>query len=288
MPGSPPRPPPGADRPLSAYNLKRVVLAPRIWRGRRQAITEPERARDFRELYRYAPAAGEIMAHKAMDPHLLHRADISASSTIWDVGAARGDGAADLRSLSGGTVHAFEPHPGSFAHIEARFADDDHVTPHAYGLAGGDAMATLELAGPGSSLHGDKRGDFPTAEVALRDVATVFAELGDERVDLTKINIEGGEYDLLDRMFETGLVPKVRYFLIQFHEWYPWAHVRRRRIRRRLAKTHDEVWCYPWIWELWCAKDDPHPPPPPMSPEMKEAILAEMRARQARQAARPD
>ena len=194
---------------------------------------------------------------------------------------ARGDGAADLRSLSGGTIHAFEPHPGSYAHIDERFDGDDQVRPHAYGLGASDATAVLELAGPGSSLHGGRRGDFATAEVAIRDVADVFAELGDDRVDFVKINIEGGEFDLLDRMLETGLTTRIRYLLIQFHEWHTRAHLRRRQIRRALSASHDEVWCYPWIWELWCAKDDPHPPPPLVTPELREAVLAEMRARRA-------
>lgn len=281
MSGSSPPAAPGTDRPLSAYNLKRVVVAPRIWRGRRRAHDEPESARSFLELYRYSPAAVEIMALKAIDPHLLHRAALDGTSTIWDVGAAKGDGAADLRLLSGGTVHAFEPHPGSFAHIEARFADDDHVVPHPYGLGGADATATLELAGPGSSFHGGQRGDYETAEVAIRDLDAVVTELGGGPLDLVKINIEGGEYDLLDRMLEVGLATDVRYFLIQFHEWHPWAHLRRRRIRRALSGTHDEVWCYPWIWELWCARDAPHPPAPPLTPDLREAILAEVRARRA-------
>lgn len=269
------------DRPLSAYNLKRFALAPRIWRGRRRAAGESDRARSFLEQHRYSPAAAEIMALKAIDPHLIHRVELDGSSIVWDVGAARGDGAADLRALSSGTIHAFEPHPGSYEHIDLRFAGDDGVRPHPYGLGDHDAAAVLELAGPGSSLHGGLRGGFATAEVAIRDVADVFAELGDDRVDLVKINIEGGEYDLLDRMMETGLVGHVRYLLIQFHEWHPRAHRRRRQIRRGLSASHTEVWCYPWIWELWCANDAPHPPPLPVTPELEEAVLAEMRARRA-------
>ena len=85
--GSQPPAAPGMDRPLSAYNLKRVVLAPRIWRGRRRAVGETEQARSFLEQNRYSPAASEIMALKAIDPHLLHRADLDETCTVWDVGA---------------------------------------------------------------------------------------------------------------------------------------------------------------------------------------------------------
>lgn len=281
MSGTPAPSAPGTDRPLSPYNLKRIIFAPRVWRGRRRARDEVPSAQAFLEQHRYAPAAYEIMASKAIDPHLLHRADIGADSVVWEVGAARGDGVADLRELSGGIVHAFEPHPGSIAHLEERFAGDDRVHVQPYALGRSDGTDVLELAGPGSSATGDRRGDFPTAEISFRDVVAVFDELGTARVDLMEINIEGGEYDLLEGLLAAGLTPKVRYFLIQFHEWHPRSHSRRRRILRALAATHEEVWCYPWIWELWCLRDDPHPAPPELTPELQAAVIAEVRARQA-------
>jgi hypothetical protein len=66
-----------------------------------------------------------------------------------------------------------------------------------------------------------------------------------------KINIEGGEYELLSRMAETGLMPKVDTYLIQFHEWMRGSHSMRREIRRELAKTHRPTWDYRFIWERW-------------------------------------
>jgi len=39
--------------------------------------------------------------------------------------------------------------------------------------------------------------------------------------------------------------------MVQFHEWHPKAYRRRWAIRKVLRRSHREVWCYPWIWELW-------------------------------------
>ena len=64
------------------------------------------------------------------------------------------------------------------------------------------------------------------------------------------------EYDVLDRMLDTGWARRTRLLSVQFHEWHPHAHRRRRQIRRRLSATHDEVWCYPWVWELWRRRPD--------------------------------
>ena len=40
-----------------------------------------------------------------------------------------------------------------------------------------------------------------------------------------------------ERMVESGLVERTRYLVIQFHEWYPRAHLRRWRLRRALRRT---------------------------------------------------
>ena len=109
----------------------------------------------------------------------------------------------------------------------------------------------------------DGSSDRPadTVDVEIRDVARALAELGRDRIDYVKINIEGAEYELLDHLAAAGVLPRVRYLLIQFHEWIDGAYRRRRAIRRKLRRTHYEVWNYKWVYELWCSKDDPHPVP---------------------------
>jgi hypothetical protein len=81
-------------------------------------------------------------------------------------------------------------------------------------------------------------------------------------------------------MAEADLIPRVRYFLIQFHEWYGNANVRRWRIRRQLRASHTEVWNYPWMFELWCAKDEPHPQLE-LTRDQRKQIVAELRAEAA-------
>jgi hypothetical protein len=69
-----------------------------------------------------------------------------------------------------------------------------------------------------------------------------------------KINIEGAEYDLLERLDAASWLHRIGALSIQFHEWHPQAHRRRRRIRQMLRRTHDQVWCYGWVWELWAMR----------------------------------
>jgi hypothetical protein len=80
-----------------------------------------------------------------------------------------------------------------------------------------------------------------------------------DHIDLMKINIEGGEYELLEHMIEKDLIGMVDQFIIQFHNKDLGLNIykakeRRDEIRKALSKTHKEVWCEPFIWEKWVKK----------------------------------
>jgi FkbM family methyltransferase len=270
------------------YEAKRLLRRPQIWYGRYRHRHDSESDRRWFEHNGYRKDALEVAGAKAVDPSYFHRADLDASSTVVDVGAFQGEGSEDLFELYGCRIYSFEPCPTFFRDLEARFADNPRVTTVPVGLGAGDALLPMQVMGPGSTVHGEADADVATVDVPIRDVAAALDELGLERVDLMEINIEGAEYDLLERLVETGWIDRVRYLLIQFHEWYPHAHRRRRRIRRRLRATHDEVWNHPWIFELWCHRGLPHPPPPTYSDEELERIRAELRAQAAARAAQQD
>jgi hypothetical protein len=87
------------------------------------------------------------------------------------------------------------------------------------------------------------------------DVREFFDENNIETVDLLKLNIEGAEYDVLDRIIELNLLPHIKNIQIQFHRFVPDCERRRNVIRNYLSKTHTCVWNYDWIWEGWKLKD---------------------------------
>ena len=66
-----------------------------------------------------------------------------------------------------------------------------------------------------------------------------------------KLNIEGGEFPLLEAMLSSGLISLVRHLQVQFHRFVPDADRRRDAIRTALARTHAQNWCYPYVWESW-------------------------------------
>jgi hypothetical protein len=70
-------------------------------------------------------------------------------------------------------------------------------------------------------------------------------------VRLMKVNIEGGEYELLERMLECGLTTRVADLQIQFHNFSPDAAERMAAIQRGLAATHRPTYQYRFVWENW-------------------------------------
>jgi FkbM family methyltransferase len=209
--------------------------------------------------FHYSRAIFAFARATKANPDILTDADLGADSVVIDAGAYLGEWSERIIERYDPVVHAFEPSHRSVEHLETTFAGRSRVHVHELALGGHDGVGELEDAGPGSTITSDggsahaALGDAaaPRSSVAVRDVAAVFDELGLDHVDLVKLNIEGGEYDVLDRLAETGWLDRIDLVSVQFHEWLPNAHRRRRRNRRALARTHDEVWCYPWVWELW-------------------------------------
>lgn len=235
---------------LSLYTLKNLALTPRrAYRRRTDPETDPGMRRLFEQRY-YRKPLYSFRDATVRNPGILTDVEIDSNSVVIDVGAFRGEWAELIWEKHRPTIHCFEPAPDACQRMERKFDGNEKVHVHRFGLGGADTTAMLSLRGPGSSIY-DAPAAYDTVDVPIRDVVDVFEELGLDEIDLLKINIEGGEYDLLDRLHATGWLPRIRIVLVQFHEWHPKAYRRRRTNRRALRDQHEEVWSYPWVWEHW-------------------------------------
>lgn len=73
-------------------------------------------------------------------------------------------------------------------------------------------------------------------------------------VDLLKLNIEGGEYDLLEYLIETDMIKKFKNIQVQFHRSVNAFEARANRIQQALRGTHKLTYQYPFVWENWSLK----------------------------------
>ena len=109
-------------------------------------------------------------------------------------------------------------------------------------------MQTLSVLADGSSAF---RSGTNQIRVEFVDIGAFLERTKIDKIDLVKINIEGGEYPLLARMISAGLVSRCRDIQIQFHTFYPDAKLLREQLRQTLSQTHFLTYDYPFVWENW-------------------------------------
>jgi FkbM family methyltransferase len=200
---------------------------------------------------------GLLAMRRALQQHpdLLIDFGLHEESVVVDGGAYVGNWSERVARKSGAQIFAFEPNPRPLEKLYERTAKYPNITVFEYGLGVRNETLTITLQGPGSSFFPDnyfaKKRNVDVTTAQVRDVAEVFEELAFDHIDLLALNIEGSEYDVLPRLVETGWIARIDAILIQFHEWLPHAHRRRRTIQRMLRQTHTQLWDYPWVWEAW-------------------------------------
>lgn len=178
--------------------------------------------------------------------------DLHAGSVVLDAGGYRGDFAAEVAARYGCTVHVFEPVPQFADAIARRFARNPRVHLHRFGLGARTLQLPITLSDDGSSVH---RAGPRLLTIDIVDVAAFIRRQALGRIDLLKLNIEGGEYDLLERLLDTGLIDRIGEVQVQFHEdAVPDAAARMHAIQQRLGERFALRYQVPFVWESWRAR----------------------------------
>lgn len=135
----------------------------------------------------------------------------------------------------------------------ARF-DQSRIRKFEFGFSDHDEDARFKI--DDEDIY--RSGEFasgPEVVVKLRDIAAVIDELQVSKIDLAVMNIEGGEYRVLNRLVESGKIKMFDCLLLQFHAVVEDAEEQRWEINEKLEQTHRPIWMYPFAWEAWKRKD---------------------------------
>ena len=179
---------------------------------------------------------------------------LSAHSVVLDCGGWKGDWSSDIYSKYRSKIYIFEPVPQFNQHILKRFSENNDIYVNDYGIGSHDTSLKIYLGSEGSSIFKNRNTTSSECEVSIVDVQGFIENSGIDSISLIKINIEGGEYDLIDRMIDCSYHHLTDRFLIQFHDFVPEAVSRRDKIRCKLKETHDLIFDYPFVWEYWRKK----------------------------------
>ena len=144
-------------------------------------------------------------------------------------------------------VVSLEPVEHFRLQMEAKLDSATNVEVFDFAADKSDGTLSLSLGGDGTSSV--RKVGSTVIEVPSRDISKIIQELGP--FELMEVNIEGGEYSVIERIAETETATNVDRILVQFHDVGPDSDMLRSKAHRQLSRSHMRVWSYEWVWELW-------------------------------------
>jgi FkbM family methyltransferase len=203
------------------------------------------------------PYAVEVTRWRTDQGDALLRFDypsLNEGSVVFDLGGYIGDFAFKINQKFGCKVYLFEPHPQFYQRCMERFRGNNQIIPLNYAVSDSNGIFELSDTTDGSSFVNPSQDAKRTLKCETRDLLQIIRDLKVQHIDLMKINIEGGEYQVLNYMIEKDLTDLVDVYQIQFHNFIEDSEAMRTSILSALKKTHEQTWCYKFVWENWKKK----------------------------------
>lgn len=180
--------------------------------------------------------------------------DLSSESIVFDVGGYKGEFATEMFCKYCANIYIFEPIKDFNIIIKNKFLKNEKVKIFNFGLAGKDQELEICLSYNSSSIYLNG-GDRET--VRLKSIIDFIITNDFKQIDLIKINIEGGEYELLETLIDNGYICMFKNIQVQFHDFlFENARERMNRIQENLSHTHEITYQYEFVWENWKIKND--------------------------------
>jgi FkbM family methyltransferase len=178
--------------------------------------------------------------------------DLNSDSIVFDVGGYKGEFAAEILCKYNTNIYIFEPIRDFFLIIKGKFSNNEKVKPFNFGLAGKDQELEISLSDNSSSvyLNGENK-----ETIQLKSIVDFIGTNNIKQIDLIKINIEGGEYELLESLIDNGYISIFKNIQVQFHDFlFENTKERMIKIQENLSKTHELTYQYEFVWENWKIK----------------------------------
>lgn len=178
--------------------------------------------------------------------------ELNENSVVFDMGGYKGDWTKKIFEKYKSNIFVFEPVDEFYNIICKNIKGNEKIQPFKYGLGSKDEEMEISLTLDSSSTF-NKEGSLE--KINIKTFKDFIESNNISNIDLIKINIEGGEYDLLEHIISENLQTKIKNIQVQFHRFIPECTERRNKIREELSKTHELTYDYDFIWENWKLKE---------------------------------
>jgi len=186
------------------------------------------------------------------DCNLKYQHDLDEDSLVLDIGGFYGDFAAEIYARYSCSIKIFEPVPGFAKKMESRFYKNPKIEVFNIGLGGESRTETMYISMDSSTTNRSIGNN--TITIPIVDITEWLRSNDIDTISLIKINIEGGEYELLEKLIASKYIHTCNEIQIQFHNFFPDARERMHKIQSSLSVTHQLTYQYPFIWENWKLK----------------------------------
>ena len=186
-------------------------------------------------------------ANRGDSTHRLNY-NLSTDSIVFDLGGYEGDFTKKIYEKFKCNVYCFEPVEKFYEKLNEQFKHINKIKVFNYGISELDREEEISLLNDGSSIFRDGK---EKQKILLKNFSNVLEDLNITKIDLIKINIEGGEYSLLEYCLKNNITNNIKNIQVQFHDFIVNCRERRDNIHKNLLKTHHITYNYPFVWENW-------------------------------------
>lgn len=150
-------------------------------------------------------------------------------------------------------MYIFEPVVEYYDILENKYKNNPKIKIFNFGLSNKNQEIHIAKSLDWSSVF---KQSWQYEIIQLVDFDTFVSQqaIGDKKIDLISINIEGGEYDLLERILQTS--PEMMQSIqAQFHDFVSNAQGERDKILFLLGKNgYKKGYSFPFVWEFFTQK----------------------------------
>lgn len=180
------------------------------------------------------------------DQSIVSGLNTDSNDRVLILGGYLGDSVKRFLSFPHAEIVVVEPISQYYLKLKELFSESKQISIFNFGVSNSNRSDTLYINGQTTSAY-DPHGD--AEKVSFLDISMLINKVGP--IDVLEINIEGAEYEVLERLFETNHLSGIRTLVIQFHRNAVNHETRRASIRALLRETHKEVFSYEYVWERW-------------------------------------
>lgn len=183
---------------------------------------------------------------------------LDEKSIVLDIGAYKGRWSKEIANRYGSRIYAFEPQQWAFEIARKELAEGPNIHLYNFGLgveSGNFEMEEFETDGASFVLGFSQRQQ--SGEGVLMDMASWLKENRINQIDLIMMNIEAYEFKLIPYMIGRGILPKVKYFMCQFHPRTYEQQDEFEVLKKQIEEIMDVHFDYGIMLMCWKAKEIP-------------------------------